>query len=272
MAASELPAGCVVMEGWLMKRSQQLLQWRWRYVKLTSDQHLATFTSEQGDVLTNDVDIGGATAEATDFFLAAPVEFGFLVACRDKTLRFAAETAATREEWLRKIASIAGRESLDPEKDESPGFRRRDSPSSSILLQPLEEFVGEESPKAGSPGKGKGSKGPGKPGKGGPGKGPGKAPPKGKGKGPPVPGKGVPRLRTMPKASSLPLGRRLSVRMLNADQVAAFAPEKRDHASSSDDEPSPLNPAAVDLEAEVPRRPLGSVEGARQPLLHLGGT
>ncbi|CAE7944398.1 unnamed protein product [Symbiodinium necroappetens] len=52
------------------------------YVKLTFDKHLVTFTSEQADVLTNDVNVGGSTAEATDFFLAAPVDFGFLVACR----------------------------------------------------------------------------------------------------------------------------------------------------------------------------------------------
>eukprot|EP00439_Symbiodinium_sp_Y106_P054987 s1853_g7.t1 len=259
-AGAREPGGCI-MEGWLMKRSQQLLQWRWRYVKLTSDKRLVTFTSEQADVLTNDVDVGGSTAEATDFFLAAPVDFGFLVACREKTLRFAAETAATREEWLEKIASIADRRSLDPGQEaDNPAFARTDSPSSSLFLQPIEEFVGEESPKNKSPDNGKGSKGPGRgkgPGKGGAkgAKGPGKAPPKGQGKGPPVPGKGVPRLRTMPKASSLPLGRRLSVRTLNADQVAAFAPERRlapdgpVPGSSSDEEPSPLNPAAVDLEA-----------------------
>ncbi|CAE7791157.1 unnamed protein product [Symbiodinium sp. KB8] len=80
-AAGARVPGCV-MQGWLMKRSQQLLQWRWRYVKLTFDKHLVTFTSEQADVLTNDVDVGGSTAEATDFFLAAPVDFGFLLACR----------------------------------------------------------------------------------------------------------------------------------------------------------------------------------------------
>eukprot|EP00439_Symbiodinium_sp_Y106_P022674 s2517_g2.t2 len=86
------------------------------YVKLTSDKHLVTFTSEQADMtptmslqcLTGWMCVDSYESEldvlATDFFLAATGNFGFLVECREKTHRFAAETAATREERPEKIA------------------------------------------------------------------------------------------------------------------------------------------------------------------------
>ncbi|CAK8990681.1 unnamed protein product [Durusdinium trenchii] len=205
-----------VMKGWLMKRSQQLLQWRWRYVSLTGSK-LCTFTTEKEDVLTNEVELQGVEVEAADFYLAAPLKYGFMVVTRDKTLRFAAETPELREEWMRAIAEPP--EAAPPEAA-APAALAEPAPGGSPA---------PAVPKKGVKGPGKGPKGKSK-GKGGPkGKGPGK--------GPPVPllGKAAPK-----KASVLPLGRRLSVRMLTPAEAAMEAAEE------TREEPCPVE---VDLEA-----------------------
>eukprot|EP00435_Cladocopium_sp_Y103_P036114 s73_g9.t1 len=195
--ASRSPEGA--MKGWLMKRSQQLLQWRWRYVSLTG-RRLMTYTTEKEEVLTNEVEVTmELEVEVAEFYLAAPLKYGFMVMAREKTLRFAAESNELREEWIRAIANCA-----------AGSVEAVDLVPVALVPEPMvaEAKKGPKGgPKGGPPPKGKGkSKGP---------KGPGKAPGR-KGKTPLLlSGKG------MPKASSLPLGRRLSVRLLTPGEAAA---------------------------------------------------
>ena len=74
----------VLKKGWLMKRSQQLLQWRWRFVILTRGR-LLTYTTVKEDVLTNEVELEGVEVEEAEFYLAAPLKYGFMVTTRDRT-------------------------------------------------------------------------------------------------------------------------------------------------------------------------------------------
>ncbi|CAL1165825.1 unnamed protein product [Cladocopium goreaui] len=143
---------------------------------------------------------------------------------RDKTLRFAAESNELREEWIQAVANCAA------------GSAEAAAPD---LLEPRPEPAAKKGPKGGPKGgpppKGKGKgKGP---------KGPGKAPgPKGK---TPLPlsGKG------MPKASSLPLGRRLSVRLLLPGEATSVAMDHADaDAEGSDGSDVGRAQLAVDLE------------------------
>lgn len=205
-----------------MKRSQQLLQWRWRYVSLTG-RRLMTYTTDKEEVVTNELEVTTELeVEVAEFYLAAPLKYGFMVMARDKTLRFAAESNELREEWIQAVANCAA------------GSAEAAAPD---LPEPRPEPAAKKGPKGGPKGgpppKGKGKgKGP---------KGPGKAPgPKGK---TPLPlgGKG------MPKASSLPLGRRLSVRLLLPGEATSVA---MDHADAEGSDGSDVGRAqlAVDLE------------------------
>eukprot|EP00434_Breviolum_minutum_P001310 symbB.v1.2.001152.t1/scaffold47.1/size388503/7 len=186
----------VLKKGWLMKRSQQLLQWRWRFVSLTRGR-LLTYTTVKEDVLTNEVELEGVEVEEAEFYLAAPLKYGFMVTTRDRTLRFAADTLEVREAWIQAIAGAF-----------QEAARTGPEPSPVVPELPPELPPKAPAPKAPN-GKGKGPKG----------KGPGKGP---KGKGPPPKqGKGVPK-----KASALPLGRRLSVQMLAPERAAAWPKTK----------------------------------------------
>eukprot|EP00930_Biecheleria_cincta_P039550 TRINITY_DN27181_c0_g1_i1.p1 TRINITY_DN27181_c0_g1~~TRINITY_DN27181_c0_g1_i1.p1 ORF type:complete len:1236 (-),score=232.82 TRINITY_DN27181_c0_g1_i1:55-3762(-) len=226
--AGAIPA---LMDGWLMKRSQTF-RWRWRFVQLTHDNRLQTFTAgppdggpyEEANVMTEDMDIREEVmAEAADFRIAAPLPFGFMVTSGSKTLRFAAKDSRNREAWLLKLSRVTTTDKGESSQDQA-------------AAQP-------------QPSAAKGS------GKGGKGKAlPGKAPP------PKAPG---PKQSAGPKAAAkkafaLPIGRRLAVRGLTGAEAEAFKGAEAGGSSSSrtasDAEgaptmPSKLNPAAVDLEA-----------------------
>ncbi|CAE8684183.1 unnamed protein product, partial [Polarella glacialis] len=294
--SSPLPRGPPMLDGWLQKRSQFLKKWHWRYVRITPNRRLQTFTGCPGtpssssnylgsptkDVdlkKTEDLDIRGAEVAEHDFRIAAPLPFGFIVTSGNHTIRLAAESFSIREAWLRKLRRASG---LAASVSEAVAQE-----TGCVIVKPLApapplKTIGQQDVqgdreaddnreeldehKSGSP--------PGKAvGKGAKGKGKGKGPPPPPGKAPPPKAQGFAKgsakaKAAAPKASELPIGRRLSVRpiALAADAEAFMAMHVEDEsapgsASSSDAETgaggsrashaarATLDPAAVNLDA-----------------------
>jgi len=261
----------VVLDGWLQKRGRFTQQWHWRYCRLTACGKLQTFQGPhrsdssgagagavEGDDLTGEMDLRGATASAADFTLAASAPFGFQVVSSDQlTFRLSADCPQVRVAWVESIIRLSA--SCTAAADAAADAAAAAAAAADIAIaavptpQPASAAEDRESPSgdgrggdgragagaggdAGTKGKGKG-KGPGAPpppkagaGKGGKGKGPGEAPP-------PKAGKAKSALsKPMPK----PLGNR-TIGVRCATGAAANAPAEAFRLPSLDsDDPDAL--------------------------------
>eukprot|EP00928_Gymnodinium_smaydae_P003218 TRINITY_DN11148_c0_g1_i1.p1 TRINITY_DN11148_c0_g1~~TRINITY_DN11148_c0_g1_i1.p1 ORF type:complete len:722 (+),score=161.02 TRINITY_DN11148_c0_g1_i1:173-2338(+) len=238
---SALESDCL-LEGWLRKRGRHLLQWHWRFVRITTTGRLLTFTDPRCVTITDDVDIRGSTAEASTFtnVISENLPFGIALTSQSGTMLLAAKSEVEQEVWLQILSEAAAASGEAPHKPRSrsgsfSSAQKTPEPSAADLAAKSKSAPPPPAAKAAGKAKGKGAPPP--------------PPPKGKGKG--KKGKGAQSAART--ADALPIGRRLTLRTLaDKSAVEAFAavvaagPEGDGTLKTS---PRLVDPTAVDLDA-----------------------
>lgn len=129
MVVSLPPRGsepALLLENWLEKESRWLRKWHWRYVTLTVEGRLRTYTSEPAGMvsanagtsfssagmeqgactLTDDVDVRGGTFWSTTLRGGGRSSFRFSVTAGSRSFCFAAETCEMRDKWARTLEEV----------------------------------------------------------------------------------------------------------------------------------------------------------------------
>lgn len=123
--SAELNEKPPVVQGWLQKKGQVLGRWNWRFVRLTANCRLQTFTSDPSgdDRVASETDnfdlrVRGTGADVCNTCHTPSAPFGFALTIGPKsgmhrTILLAADSDEVRQAWLQAIAEAANGSSTD---------------------------------------------------------------------------------------------------------------------------------------------------------------